>query len=124
VQLPGVQDPQEIKRILVSTAKMTFHLVDTTIDPADMAAGRLPDGTEIVPSQTGKISYPIEQEPLLQSDRLVDASSGFDPRTGLPIVSFRLDWIGTKRFADITRTHVGQPFAIVLDGNVLSAPVI
>jgi len=124
VQLPGVQDPQEVKKILVSTAKMTFHLVDTTIDSAAGAAGRLPDGTELVPSRTGEISYPIDQEPLLQGDRLIDATSGFDPRTGRPIVSFRLDTTGAQRFADITRTHVGQPFAIVLDGRVLSAPVI
>lgn len=124
VQLPGVRDPQEIKRILVSTAKMTLHLVDTTVDPAALAAGRLPDGTEMVPWQTGEISYPIKQEPLLQGDRLIDANSGFDPRTGQPIVSFRLDSIGAERFADITRTHVGRPFAIVLDGKVLSAPVI
>jgi SecD/SecF fusion protein len=124
VQLPGVQDPQEIKNILVSTAKMTFHLVVTTIDTQALAAGGLPDGAVMVPSQTGNVSYPIEREPLLQGDRLIDAISGFDPRTGQPIVSFRLDSIGAKRFADITRTHVGQPFAIVLDGKVLSAPVI
>jgi SecD/SecF fusion protein len=124
VQLPGVQDPGEIRKILVSTAKMTFHLVDTAVNPRAPASDRLLDGTEMVPSQSGDVRYPIRQEVLLQGDRLVDASSGFDPHTGRPMVSFRLDTIGAERFADITRTHVGQPFAILLDGKVLSAPVI
>jgi SecD/SecF fusion protein len=61
---------------------------------------------------------------MLQGDRLVDASLAFDERTGQPAVAFRLDSVGAKRFADITRAHVGEPFAILLDGKVLSAPVI
>ena len=61
---------------------------------------------------------------MLEGERLVDASPTFDQRTGEAIVQFRLDTQGGKRFAEITRANVGKPFAIVLDGKVLSAPVI
>src|SRR5262249_28932110 len=72
----------------------------------------------------GNSSYLIEQRIALSGDRLTDARSGFDPRTGEPVVTFRFDNAGAKRFADITRANVGKPFAIVLDNQVLSAPVI
>ena len=61
---------------------------------------------------------------MLQGDRLTQAAAGFDHMTNEPVVTFRLDAIGAKRFGEITRDNVGRPFAIVLDGKVLSAPVI
>ena len=124
VQLPGVQDPGEIKKLLGTTAKMTFHLVVTKLDPSALRGGPLPAGVVMVPAAKGETRYPIQSEPLLQGDRLVDASLAFDERTGQPVVAFRLDTVGAKRFAEITRAHVGEPFAILLDGKVLSAPVI
>ena len=124
VQLPGVQDPGEIKKLLGTTAKMTFHLVVTKLDPSALRGGPLPAGVVMVPAAKGETRYPIQSEPLLQGDRLVDASLAFDERTGQPVVAFRLDSVGAKRFAEITRAHVGEPFAILLDGKVLSAPVI
>jgi SecD/SecF fusion protein len=120
MQLPGVQDPTEIRKILKSTAKLSFHRVLTTAVPG----ARLPAGYEMVPASSGGISYPIQRQPMLGGDRLADAAAGFDQLTGQPIVTFRFDSIGAKRFADITRAHAGDPFAIVLDGKVLSAPVI
>ena len=120
VQLPGVQDPTEIRKILKSTAKLSFHRVLTTAVPG----ARLPAGYEMLPASSGGISYPIQRQPMLSGDRLADAAAGFDQRTGQPIVTFRFDSIGAKRFAEITRTHVGEPFAVVLDGKVLSAPTI
>jgi SecD/SecF fusion protein len=120
VQLPGVQDPTRIEQILGSTAKLTFHrvLMEPVID------GRAPPGYETLPGSNGEGSYTIERQPMLQGDRLADAAAGFDHRTGQPVVTFRFDSIGAKRFADITRAHVHEPVAIVLDGKVLSAPVI
>jgi SecD/SecF fusion protein len=119
VQLPGVQDPSEIRKILKSTAKLTFHRVPTT-----GSADALPPGYEMLPGDKGGASYPVERQPMLQGDRLTDAAASFDHRTGQPVVTFRFDTVGAKRFGDITRQHVGEPFAIVLDGKVLSAPVI
>jgi SecD/SecF fusion protein len=120
VQLPGVQDASEIRKILKTTAELTFHRVLTTV-PID---GHLPPGYQTLPADKGDASYTVERQPILQGDRLADAAAGFDHRTGQPIVTFRFDSMGARRFADITRTHVGEPFAIVLDGKVLSAPVI
>jgi len=68
--------------------------------------------------------YPIEERVALAGERLSDARAGFDQRTSQPIVTFRLDNAGARTFAAITEANVGSPFAIVLDGEVLSAPVI
>jgi SecD/SecF fusion protein len=119
VQLPGLQDPTRLRELLGSTAKMTFHMVAT------LAAGETPPaGVSLLPyAETGQ-RYPIEDRVALDGEHLTDARAGFDPRTNQPIVSFRFDSIGTRQFAEITRDNVGHPFAIVLDGKVLSAPVI
>ncbi|MBL8200021.1 MAG: protein translocase subunit SecD [Chromatiales bacterium] len=121
VQLPGVQDPGAIRQLLGSTAKLTFHQVHAA---SARATARLPAGYAWFPGTSPGESYAIEREPMLQGDRLTQASAGFDQQTQQPIVQFRFDSYGAKRFADITRAHVGEPFAIVLDGKVISAPVI
>jgi|HigsolmetaAR203D_1030402.scaffolds.fasta_scaffold00625_19 SecD/SecF fusion protein len=124
IQLPGVQDPRRIKALLGTTARMTFHLLDETLDPARLQGGRPPAGVQILPGETAGELYPVRRRIMLEGDRLVDAGAGFDPQTGAPVVTFRFDSIGATRFADITRENVGRRFAIVLDGKVLSAPVI
>ncbi|MBI2737834.1 MAG: protein translocase subunit SecD [Rhodospirillales bacterium] len=118
VQLPGVQDPARIKALLGSTARLTFHLV-----VPQQATGHVP-GTMLLPHQGSDERLRVRQAVLLQGERLVDANSSFDQRTGEPIVQFRFDGPGGRRFAEITKRNVGNPFAIVLDGKVLSAPVI
>src|SRR5690606_22952917 len=67
---------------------------------------------------------PVVDRVALSGERLTDAKAGFDPRTQEPVVNFSFDSEGARRFGEITRQNVGQPFAIVLDGKVLSAPVI
>ncbi|ALK09780.1 protein translocase subunit SecD [Blastochloris viridis] len=118
VQLPGVQDPSRIRQLLGSTAKLSFHMVV----PSDIAATG--SGLLTLPGRTAGERYTIEERAALAGDRLADARASFDSHTQEPIVSFRLDAAGAKVFADITRANVGRPFAIVLDGKVLSAPVI
>jgi len=118
VQLPGVQDPTRIKELLGSTARLSFHMV-----AEEGGEGRIA-GTTLLPLEGSSAQIRIRSRVMLDGDRLVDAGTGFDQRTGQPIVQFRFDSQGTKRFADITRNNVGKPFAIVLDGRVLSAPVI
>ncbi|WP_439813924.1 protein translocase subunit SecD [Zavarzinia sp. CC-PAN008] len=130
VQLPGVQDPGRIKALLGTTAKLTFQMVDTTVTQAELAAGRAPPGTVIMPADTTRAgpgaqqSYAVQRRVLVSGDMLVDAQPGFDPRTGEPMVSFRFNGEGAKRFGDATRANVNKPFAIVLDNKVISAPVI
>ena len=118
VQLPGIQDPARIKQLLGSTARLTFHMV------ADPQATTDAGGTLRLPLEGSSDGIRIRQRVILEGERLSDASASFDQRTGEPIVQFRFDSQGGKRFAEITRANVGKPFAIVLDGRVLSAPVI
>jgi SecD/SecF fusion protein len=119
VQLPGVQDPARIRELLGSTAQLSFHML-APVDPS----GHMPPGVKVLPAAEGRERYPIEERIALAGERLSDARASFDQRTKQPIVTFRLDSAGTRTFAAITEANVGQPFAIVLDGKVLSAPVI
>jgi len=124
VQLPGVRDPERIKSLLGKTAKMSFRFVDENADPY---AGRAPPGTEILPSDELGPSgeprlYVIRKRVMVSGENLTDAASTF--QDGQPVVSFRFDTIGAKRFGDATKANVGRLFAIVLDNKVISAPVI
>ncbi|MBY9068042.1 protein translocase subunit SecD [Hyphomonas sp. WL0036] len=118
VQLPGLQDPTRLRELLGSTAQMSFHMV------APENYGVVPEGVTMMPDSKTGAQLPIYDKVALSGDHLSDARSGFDQKTNQPIVSFRFDAVGTKQFADITKHHVGKPFAIVLDGKVLTAPVI
>lgn len=122
LQLPGVSDPQQIKRLLGQTAKMTFHLVD---DNATLAGGlSAPPGYMSVPDRDNpNLHYVIRRQPALSGETLTDAQTGVNAN-GQPAVHFRFDALGTRRFADITRANTGQRFAIMLDGKVITAPVI
>jgi preprotein translocase subunit SecD len=125
VQVPGLQDPTELKRILGKTAKMEFRMVDTTVPPDQAAQGRVPPDSEILMSaQPPKVPYVIKKQILVSGGELTDAQPGFDQRSGEPIVSFRFNSAGSRKFAQATSENVGQPFAIVLDNEVISAPVI
>jgi preprotein translocase subunit SecD len=128
VQLPGISDPEHVKALLGRTAKLTFQLVDTGASLEDARSGRLPPGDEILPAEEGKAvrvgpeSYVVRKRVMVGGDTLVDAQPSFQGNE--PVVSFRFDADGAKRFADATRENVGKPFAIVLDNKVISAPVI
>jgi preprotein translocase subunit SecD len=125
VQVPGLQDPTELKRILGKTAKMEFRMVDTAVPPDQASQGRVPPEDEILMSaQPPKIPYVIKKQILVSGGELTDAQPGFDNRSGEPIVSFRFNSAGARKFAQATSENVGQPFAIVLDNEVISAPVI
>jgi preprotein translocase subunit SecD len=125
VQVPGLQDPTQLKSILGKTAKMEFRMVDTTV-PADQAVqGRAPLDSDVLMSSTApKTPYVIKKQVLVSGGDLTDAQPGFDQRSGEPIVSFRFNTTGARKFAQATSENVGQPFAIVLDNEVISAPVI
>jgi preprotein translocase subunit SecD len=125
VQVPGLQDPTELKRILGKTAKMEFRMVDTAVAPDAAAQGTVPPEDEILMSaQPPKIPYVIKKQVLVSGGELTDAQPGFDQRSGEPIVTFRFNSSGSRKFAQATSENVGQPFAIVLDNEVISAPVI
>lgn len=122
VQLPGLDDPERIKKLLGQTAKLTFRLVDETAS-AMPDSGRLPPGTELLPSvEADGRALVVQKRIMVSGDTLVDAQPSF--HEGMPVVSFRFDSAGARRFGDATRQNVGHLFAIVLDNKVISAPVI
>jgi preprotein translocase subunit SecD len=125
VQVPGLQDPSQLKIILGKTAKMEFRMVDSTVSPDQATQGRVPPDSEILMSaQAPKVPYVIKKQVLVSGGDLTDAQPGFDQRTNEPIVSFKFNTSGSRKFAQATTENVHQPFAIVLDNEVISAPVI
>src|SRR6266853_835869 len=125
VQVPGLGDPSRLIKILGQTAKMDFRMVDSTVSPDQAMAGRVPPDSEVLPSAEGsRQPYVIKKQVLVSGGDLTDAQPGFDQRSGEPIVSFRFNTSGSRKFAQATSENVGQPFAIVLDNEVISAPVI
>ncbi len=133
VEVPGLNDPARLIKLLGTTAKMSFQLVDESADRSGAAArGVAPIGDEILPMAKGKnglASGPplvVEKRIMVAGDRLVDSQSGFDQRDGQPIVSFRFDSVGAREFADVTKAFPPktQRFAVVLDKQIITAPVI
>jgi preprotein translocase subunit SecD len=125
VQVPGLGDPSRLIAILGQTAKMDFRMVDSTVSPDQALAGRVPPDSEVLPSaEASHQPYVIKKQVLVSGGDLTDAQPGFDQRSGEPIVSFRFNTSGSRKFAQATSENVGQPFAIVLDNKVISAPVI
>ena len=123
IQLPGVDDPERIKALIGQTAVLSFRFVHDNLNPG----ARLPPSVEVLPSDEGNTAsagrtYPVSKRVMVSGDRLVDAQATF--QDGLPVVSFRFDTVGAKRFGDATSDNVGRLFAIVLDDTVISAPVI
>src|SRR4030095_5859908 len=125
VQVPGLQDPTRLKQLLGKTAKMEFRMVDTTVSPDQAQQGRVPADSEVLMSASSpKVPYVIKKQVLVSGGELTDAQPGFDQRTNEPIVSFKFNSSGSRKFAQATSENVGLPFAIVLDNEVISAPVI
>jgi preprotein translocase subunit SecD len=124
VQVPGEKDPDSIKRLLGQTAKLTFHLVDLNTPVQQALAGNLPPGSELLPAEeNGRTTqYVVRKRVEVSGESLVDAQPTY--YNNQPVVSFRFDSAGGRKFGDVTRDHVGELLAIVLDGKVISAPRI
>jgi preprotein translocase subunit SecD len=127
VQVPGEKNPDAIKRLLGQTAKLTFHLVDLDT-PLDQAlSGNLPPGSMILPSEEtsrpGEMAQVVVRKRVeVSGENLVDAQPTYQENQ--PVVSFRFDSVGARKFGDVTRDHVGELLAIVLDNKVISSPRI
>jgi preprotein translocase subunit SecD len=117
VQMPGLQDPQRLKTLLGSTAKLEFRMAaEPGANPADVETMPYKER----PGQT----IEVERRVMVQGEDLTSAEPGFDTRNGEPIVNFRFNVKAGQIFARVTTDNVGKPFAIVLDNEVISAPVI
>src|SRR2546430_6167436 len=126
VQVPGLGDPQQLLEILGKTPKLTFRLVDTST-PLDQALqGRPPPESEIVYGSKAENRQPylLEKRVIVSGEELTDAQPGFHQRSNEPLVTFKFNTSGARKFAQVTQENVGRPFAIVLDDEVISAPVI
>lgn len=121
VQLPGVQNPEEVKQLLGKTAKLTFHLVDSRTNASDARRGKLSNTSRVIDSVEGG-KYVISRKPVLGGDNLTDAR--MDLQEGQAVVSFKFDGSGGRKFGEITKNHIGEQLAIVLDNEVISAPTI
>ncbi len=114
VQIPGLENPERIKQLLGKTAKLTFHLVD--MDGSTGADSRMLPMRE-TPGQT----IAIKRRAILTGDMLNNAQASFN-QFGSPVVTFRLNAIGARKFCEVSTQNVNRPFAIVLDNEVISAP--
>ena len=121
IQVPGIGSASELKDIIGTTAQLNFQPVVTTTGSAD---AKVEAGQEVLPDadQQG-VYYVLESAPVVSGEELTDAQPTFD-QNGRPAVSFRFNPSGARKFGDYTAQNIGSPFAIVLDNEVISAPVI
>ncbi len=126
VQAPGLKDPKELIDVIGSTAKLTFRLVDQTMRVEEVLQGRVAADSEVLYEGEGanRIPYLIQKRVIVSGDDLVDAQATFDQQSHEPVVSFRFNSSGGRKFGQATQENIGRPFAIVLDNKVISAPVI
>lgn len=124
VQVPGLDNPKRLIDLIGQTAKLSFRMVDLTVNP-QQAQAQPPIDSEVLQSTDNPPQlYVIERRVVVAGEDLVDAQPATDQRTGEWVVNFRFNSSGARRFANATRDNVGRPFAIVLDNKVISAPVI
>lgn len=121
VQLPGLQNPEYVKTLLGKTAKMSFHMVDSRSTAADARRGKLSSASRLVNGSEGE-TYVISRKPVVGGENLIDAQPSF--QDGEPVVSFKFNSLGGKKFGEATKNNIGERLAIVLDNEVISAPVI
>ena len=125
VQFPGIQDTTQLKALIGKTARLSFHEVHSSMSAEEARQTRAPAGFKVYESGASDEGAQILREtPVVRGDELVDAQPAFDQQTNEPIISFRFNNSGARKFGAFTRTNVGRPFAIVLDDKVISAPVI
>ncbi len=121
IEVPGIGSAEELKKIIGTTAKLTFNTVTGTTQDGTQNPGA---GNVVVPdAERQGVFYILDAAPVVSGDNLVDAQPSFD-QNGRPAVSFRFDTTGAKKFGEYTGAHIGEPFAIMLDNKVISAPTI
>ena len=125
IQFPGLQDTKDLKRLIGETAKLTFHEVHPSTSAEDAKLTSAPVGYKVYPGDKEEGGeYLLRETPVVQGDDLSDAQPGFDSVTNEPVINFRFNQSGARKFGAFTKDNVGRPFAILLDDKVLSAPTI
>lgn len=121
VQLPGIQNPEEVKTLLGKTAKMSFHLVDSRTTAQDAKRGKISNASRVLNSAEGG-QLVIQRKAVVGGENLTDAGVSF--QDGRPVVTFKFNTIGGRKFGEVTKNNVGERLAIVLDNEIISAPNI
>jgi len=116
VELPGLDDPMRVKNLLGKTANLTFRFITKNLEETF--------GSEKLTFEDGSEEAIVSKKIILNGDNLVDAQPNMDTQNNETIVSFTLDRVGAKKFAKATTSGIGKRLAIVLDGKIISAPVI
>ena len=127
VQVPGFDDPERLKAIIGTTAKLGFHEVSNEMSAEDALANRPPAGFKVITTsepESGEANILIRTVARIPGEGLVDAQPGFDQRTNEPVVTFRFDNKNAQIFCKYSSANIGNRFAIVLDSESISAPVI
>ncbi len=115
IELPGLDDPARIKKLLGKTAKLTFRLVSS--EDTEFSS-------ELVPFENSDEKLSVNKRIVVSGDNLINASPKLDNQTNQAMVSFTFDRVGAKKFGRATTDNVGKRLAIILDGKVISAPQI
>jgi len=123
VQVPGVEDPEALKKLIGQTARLEFKLVDLSANPQEVAAGHAPPGSQVLPMADGTGFIAVKRRVMVSGDQLTDAKQSFD-QNGAPDIDITFNTAGARRFGRVTQENVNKPFAIILDDKVLSAPNI
>jgi preprotein translocase subunit SecD len=127
VQVPGLQDPTALKKLIGETAKLEFKLVDESANPDDTAKGNARVGSQALPYPNNPTGIPfiaVRRLGGIAGDKLTGAQQGFDQQNNQPVVNIQFDSEGGQKFARMTQQNTGKLFAIILDGKVISAPQI
>ncbi|QUL39158.1 protein translocase subunit SecD [Erythrobacter sp. JK5] len=127
VQVPGLEDPEALKSLLGQTAELEFKLVDLNALPENVQAGIAPPGSEIYPYAAGSAREgsfeAVRRLGGIRGDSLTGAQAGVNPESNENVVNIQFDSQGGAKFAKLSTENVDKPFAIILDGAILSAPV-
>ena len=125
VQAPGESDPAQLERVIGQTAQLTFQMVDVENSVEDAMAGAIPPDSELIPGapETGQAFFLVKRRVLVSGENLTKAEVTSD-QNNQTAIGFRFDGAGARRFGEATAANIGRPFAIILDGKVISAPTI
>jgi preprotein translocase subunit SecD len=123
VEVPGVENPEALKKLIGQTARLEFKLVDLSANPAEVQQGHAPPGSQVLPMADGSGFMAVKRRVMVSGDQLTDAKQSFD-QDGRPDIDITFNTAGARRFARVTQENVNKPFAIILDDKILSAPNI
>ena len=123
VEVPGVENPEALKKLIGQTARLEFKLVDLSANPQDVQRGQAPPGSQVLPMADGSGFIAVKRRVMVSGDQLTDAKQSYD-QDGRPDIDITFNTAGARRFARVTQENVNKPFAIILDDKVLSSPNI